>query len=76
MQLPPAFYLNSHMDAGKRNEFDWRLEQAGVAARRFPGVAEANVARVVAIRQVPGRPLHALARNAPATYARALGLRP
>jgi hypothetical protein len=73
-----TFYLNSRTDAGRRNEIEWRLEQAGLEARRFAVPAWEDVERVMKRRQEARRLLNGLAQDAPATidYARALGMRP
>jgi hypothetical protein len=73
-----TFYLNSRLDAGRRNEIEWRLEQAGLEAQRFAVPAWEDVERVMKGRQEARRLLNGLAQDAPATidYARALGMRP
>jgi hypothetical protein len=63
MRLPPAFYLNSRTDSGKRNEFEWRLEQAGLKARRFPVPAAADLERILAGRRKKGRSVPKWARD-------------
>jgi hypothetical protein len=72
-----TFYLNSRLEAGRRNEIEWRLEQAGLDARRFAVPAWEDVERVMERRQEAGRILNGLVQHAPATihYAWALGLR-
>lgn len=83
-----TYYLNSRTDAGRRNEIEWRLEQAGLEARRFAVPGREDLERVVRGRAESGRiPRGWLepGRDAPVTdwgkmpqprdYARALGLR-
>jgi hypothetical protein len=66
-----TFYLNSRTDAGRRNEIEWRLEQAGLEARRFAVPAWEDVERVMKRRQEARRLLNGLAQDAPATVAAA-----
>jgi len=61
MHLPPTFYLNSRTDAGRRNEIEWRLEQAGLEARRFPMPAWEDVERIMRRRVERGRSARAWA---------------
>lgn len=61
---PLRYWLNGRRETQKRHETEWRLEQAGVTARRFPLV---DVLRVEGRIQGARRPLDGLAQDAPAT---------